>query len=251
MTASSSATPPSCDGAAVFLDFDGTLVEIAPAPTSIAVPPGLELLLRRLMKAVGGAAAIITGRPIADIDRLVGALDLPVAGVHGSQVRLSSRARVQSNAPPVPTEAVKALVAVATPFEGAWVEEKGAAVAVHYRAAAPAVVADLERRLNEVLRPYADRMIMSPGRKVFEVVPAAMSKGAALETLMREPAFRGRRPIMIGDDRSDEPAMAMAERLGGVGLRVAGEHFPADGAAFRDPSEVRAWLNEFIEGAER
>lgn len=234
--------------AALFLDFDGTLIDIAPTPGTVEVPNGLGALLLKIKQALGGAVAIISGRPISEIDHLIGAIDVAIVGVHGAEVRIRVDDPIRSEVPPAPPQAITELRAAAAAFEGVWIEEKGSALAIHYRAAAPEIVGALERRLSGVLDPYSDHLIVSPGRKVFEVVPRTMSKGVALAAMMRRPAFAGRVPIMVGDDHSDESAMTSAERLGGYGLRVAGEHFPRDSATFRDPAAVRAWLNAFAEG---
>ena len=239
---STSNLPRRCE-TALFIDFDGTLVDIAHTPNAVDLPKGAGVLLADVKRALGGATAIITGRPIVEIDRLVGVVDIPIAGVHGAQVRMSAAGPLLDLAEAIEPDAIKALHRAAAPFDRVWVEEKGPAVAVHYRAAAPEAIGPLEGKLAEALSGYRDRLIVNRGRKVFEIVPLSMSKGRALAAFMREAPFLGRRPIMIGDDHSDESAMEAARQLGGEGMRVAGEHFPREDAEFHSPAAVRAWLN--------
>jgi trehalose 6-phosphate phosphatase len=124
---------------------------------------------------------------------------------------------------------------------GTIVETKRASVALHYRQA-PVLVSQLEAALLRILAEAPDHLILARGRQVLEIVPRHVSKGAALETIMGLPAFAGRRPIMIGDDIPDLSALEVADRLGGRGLKVAGEQFARTEAQFSGPAEVRAWL---------
>jgi trehalose 6-phosphate phosphatase len=138
--------------------------------------------------------------------------------------------------------------AVADALPGVLVEDKGVGLAVHYRHAPEAKVA-LETELKGLMRDW-ESFTVRPGRKVLDVVPKAHSKGTGLAWLMTLPAFKGRRPVMIGDDHGDEPALCVARRFGGHGLRVAGEHF-GDRAEFMDPASVRAWLARLGESVQQ
>lgn len=238
---------PPCRHRALFLDFDGTLVDIAPTPASVEVPAGLGATLLALKDKLNGAVAIITGRRISDIDDLIGQVDVPIAGVHGSEVRLGAGGPISFAARQVNADAYAALNSTAALLPGAWIEDKETALSVHYRDVAPAAVAMLEAALTRALAPWSDRLAIRPGRKVFEVVSRDVSKGAALEAFMRLPRFAGRIPVMVGDDHADDVAMQAATRLGGAGLGVAGEYFPPQAAIFRNPAEVRTWLNQQID----
>ena len=227
-------------GCALFLDLDGTLIDIAAAPDQVSIPPDLVPLLARLSTGLGGALAIISGRPITDVNRFLYPLRLVTAGVHGAQLRTEIDGEVLHLAAPMDPRVEAAVRALGDLAPGVVIESKVHSIAVHYRLA-PAVEPQIEAVLKGIVAGSPDHFILSPGRCVIEVVPRHVSKGAALEVLLGLPAFKGRRPIMVGDDVPDESALTAAVRLGGLGLRVAGEHFNAK-ADFAGPAEVRGWL---------
>jgi trehalose 6-phosphate phosphatase len=233
-------------GYALFLDLDGTLIDIALTPDGVVAPPGLAKLLARLSAALEGALAIITGRPVCDVDRLLQPLELVTAGVHGAQLRTAVKGPVVETAERLDPALVAAVQDLAAIDPGIIVEPKGVSIAVHYRlaaAAGPQIVA----RLREILEAAPQRAELCLGRKVVEVVPQYVSKGGALKTIMSLPKFHGRAPIMIGDDATDESALRAAEQAGGLGLRVRGEHFSDMATDFESPAHVRAWLAGFAD----
>jgi trehalose 6-phosphate phosphatase len=225
---------------ALFLDIDGTLIDVAATPDAAIVPRGLAQLLGRVAQGLGGALALSTGRRVAAADRLLSPLKLVTSGVHGTELRSEARGEVTTLAPPVPSRLVQAVSEVTQLATGILVEQKGAGLAVHYRNN-PAAGGALAIELGFIVERW-DTYELRPGRKVLEIVPRAYSKGTALAWLMQRPPFQGRRPVMIGDDHGDEAALLAAEELGGVGLKVAGEHFVATVADFKGTADVRAWL---------
>jgi len=234
--------PPSANRqAALFLDVDGTLVGIAATPNVVKVPGDLTPLLERTSAALGGALAVISGRTIAAIDALTAPVRLPAAGVHGAELRLQPGGAIVATAPKIEPDLVAAVRAAVGERPGLLVEEKTYSVAVHYRLC-PDERPRIEAALRDLLRDGPDDVVLARGRKIIEVTPRLATKGGALLAFMREAPFAGRRPIMIGDDATDESAMAAARGLGGAGFKVAGEHFPAADADFPDPAAVRAWL---------
>jgi trehalose 6-phosphate phosphatase len=235
---------------ALFLDLDGTLLDVAATPRGVSVPPELVPLLGRLVAGLEGAVGVISGRRVAEIDRFLAPLKLVAAGVHGSELRTAADAAIEDAAEPLPAELVEEVNGLSRLTPGVLVEPKRSSISVHYRAA-PWAGPLIEAALRRLLERGPDHLILCPGRKVFEVVPLHISKGTALEKLAALPPFRSRRPIMIGDDVADESALEAAVRLGGRGLKVAGEHFPKETAHFAGPAHVRAWLRDLAERAER
>jgi trehalose 6-phosphate phosphatase len=232
-------------GCALFLDLDGTLIDIAPTPDRVQIPPDLVSLLRGLSAGLKGALAIVTGRKIVEINQFLDPLRLAAAGVHGAELRPAADGEILLTVGPIDPVVAAAVQRVSALTPGIIIEEKVYSIAVHYRMAA-AAEPQIKAALQAILATSPDHFILCPGRCVIEVVPRHVSKGSAVEALMAQPAFQGRRPIMIGDDVPDESALAAAVRRGGHGLRVAGEHFSAAVADFASPAAVRSWLASLV-----
>ena len=205
---------PSC---ALFLDFDGTLVDIALRPDAVQVPPDLVDTLARLQRHLDGAVAVISGRPIAQIDQLLAPLRLPVAGVHGTERRRADGSLVQ--APVVSLgEALRAATRLAARHAGLRVETKRGALALHYRLA-PSMEGECLQVMQEVARSGTGLALLR-GKMVVEVKPAGVSKGRAIEDFMHEAPFSGRDPVFVGDDETDEAGFVMVQSHGGTGVKV-------------------------------
>ncbi|WP_237215925.1 trehalose-phosphatase [Falsiroseomonas oryziterrae] len=218
--------------AALFLDFDGTLVEIAPRPDAVEIPPGLPRLLMRLADRLGGALAVVSGRTIPELEAFL-PIPLALAGEHGAAIRhipgtVPERIALASP-PPEWRERAQAL---ALRFPGTLVEPKAHGFAVHYRLA-PEAAAPI-RALLETLIAGNARFELLPARMAWEVKPAAVSKGTAVATLLARAPFAGRRPVFVGDDVTDEAGMTAARAAGGLGLRLQD--------AFGTPAALRDWL---------
>jgi trehalose 6-phosphate phosphatase len=226
---------------ALFLDLDGTLLDIAEHPDAVVVEPGLAEDLDRLRARLAGALAIVSGRTLVDIDRFLHPLQFDAASEHGATLRLSNGDGEASLWARMEDEIVEAVESAADAFPGVWVERKRSALAVHYRTA-PQAAAPLSSALRDVLARSRADLRMIAGRCVFELTPARASKAHAVEHLSSFFPFAGRRPIFIGDDASDEEACAHVERAGGAGLAVAGEYFSRERAAFDGPADVRSWI---------
>ena len=232
------ASPERC---ALFIDIDGTLLGVAPTPDSVSVPAGssrcsnawcvVSAEQRRCSPA--GASPM----PIACSLRSI----FIASGVHGTELRCEPGGPIATLAPPIPASVVQAMNNIAHLADGILVEQKGCGVAVHYRNA-PLARRALELEVAAIVAASSYDLVLREGRKVLEAVPRGYSKGTALVQIAAQPLFKGRRPVMIGDDVGDELAFLAAERLGGVGLRVAGEHFRAEAADFDGVAGVRAWL---------
>ncbi len=224
--------------AALLLDLDGTLVDIAPDPESVAVAPGLPDMLRRLRGALGDALAIITGRPVSQVDALLPDLPYAVAGEHGGALRPAPGAAIERPAFPEPPPAWLAEAArLVESYPGVRLERKARGFVLHYRAipaAGPALRGPLAALIED---ETAGRFTLLAAHMAWEIRPQGIDKGAAVRALMRRAPFIDRLPVFIGDDVTDEDGIAAAIALGGVGLRVA--------EAFGDPIGVRAWLGRW------
>lgn len=220
------------DRAALFLDFDGTLVDIAPRPEAVEVPPELPALLDRLAARLEGALAIVSGRPLAQLDAL---LPIPVAkaGDHGAVLRRAPDAAVEAlPLPSPPAEWLRRTKELAARFPGALVEPKSHGFVLHYRLAPEA--GGVARELLDELIADNGEFVMMPARMAWEVKPTAVSKATAVAGLMAQPPFAGRLPVYVGDDVTDEAGMAAARAAGGIGLRLQD--------AFGTPAALRGWL---------
>ncbi len=237
--------PPSLlDGAALFLDFDGTLVELADTPDSIRVPGGLRGLLDRLSARLGGRLALVSGRPIADLDRHVGAAGIAVSGSHGLELRLAGGGGRPAPAPDGLDEAQRAVADFAAARPGLLAENKPAGVALHYRLA-PDLGADAEA----FMAGLAERtgLGLQRGKMVVEIRPAGPDKGGALRDLMAEPVFVGARPVFVGDDLTDEHAFEAAAAMGGAGILVGPPRPTAASWRLAGVAEVALWLDRALE----
>lgn len=228
--------------ACLFLDVDGTLIDIAATPDAVRVPPGLVDDLARAERSFGGALALVSGRSIAELDRLFAPLRLAASGVHGAEFRLHGAADAPSpRTEPIPRAVWDDLVALLAAFPGTLVEDKGFSFAVHYRAApetGPSLRAALAGLLRE--RPGLGLVIL-PGHCVFELKRPDVDKGAAIADFMRRAPFAGRRPVFIGDDVTDAPGFATVRHHDGWAYSVR-QVFPGVSGTFPDPAAVRRWL---------
>jgi trehalose 6-phosphate phosphatase len=215
----------------------------------VVVPPDLPGLLETLVAEAGGAVALVSGRAIATLDRLFAPVRLAAAGVHGAEMRFPDGHNETAAAESMDVLRPQ-LAALAERHPGLLVEDKGVAMAVHFRAV-PALGPTVESALTDILVGHKD-VHLQPGKMVFEVRPAGVDKGRAVSTFMRAPPFAGRRPFAIGDDLTDESMLAFALAAGGSAARVGdagGDAF--GGAAFADTAAVRRWLTELVRPQQR
>jgi trehalose 6-phosphate phosphatase len=234
------------DGSSLFLDVDGTLLDIAPAPDLVVVPGELVPTLSRLSGLLGGALALVSGRPIAQLDRLFAPLRLPAAGEHGAEIRLAGDEDVIAGPPLSALERLVARLAETTaPIPGVRIERKRAGVVVHYRQA-PEQAFLLRGLVDAAVADHAADVQVLPGKMVLEVKERMYSKGQAVIALMRRAPFAGRRPLFLGDDASDRDGFAAARQLGGWAAAVGPDHAEAADWVFASPAAVRAWLVRLV-----
>ncbi len=227
--------------AAFLLDVDGTLLDIAPSPSEVRVPDTLRASLTCLRERTSGALALVSGRPVADIDRLFAPVKLSAAGGHGAEIRIiGEQETTEQSAGPLEAPLRRRLEALAD-APAILIENKGYSVAIHYRRAperAPAIYDAVEAIVAQL--PPGTVEVLA-GKEVVEIKRTGFNKGTAIRELMRHPPFAGRRPIFIGDDTTDEAGFAAMLELGGVPISV-GRVYPGLAGRFDTPADVRRWL---------
>ncbi|MBN9557622.1 MAG: trehalose-phosphatase [Alphaproteobacteria bacterium] len=232
--------PPYFDPAriALFLDVDGTLLDIALRPDAVHVPDGLIDTLLRIQALASGALALVSGRSVAQLDQIFGASHFAAAGCHGAEIRFLPDGKI-TRGESVSTACKARFAALAENFPGVLLEDKGCSLALHYRAVrelAPKVLA----AAADCIRHFP-HMELLPGKDVIELKPAGIDKGSACVEFLRRPPFAGRTPVYVGDDVTDERALVRVHALGGIGISVGGLR---RGARYnlKTPAEVRGWL---------
>ncbi len=225
---------------ALLLDVDGTLIDIGPSPSEVHVSAELRELLARLSKLMGGALALVSGRPIADLDRLFAPLELPAIGGHGAEMRVRD-GKVTLAVDPLPQDLRRQLAGAAIPGSGIVVEDKGYSLALHYRNV-PQHEDHVRASIDAGRAAFpAEATEVQPGKFMFEVKRPGVSKGDGVRALMTQPPFAGRQPVFIGDDATDELVFAILPALNGLGFSV-GRHFEGLAGIFDSPSQVRRAL---------
>lgn len=241
--------PPALDvDCALFLDIDGTLLELAPTPDGVHVDASIAALLPALARRLGGAVALITGRTMADADRLFKGLDLPIAGQHGLE-RRGADGTVHRHLPSLTTlDRMRGVLSqFAARHDGLFLEDKGATLALHYRLA-PALASHVHRTLRShmtVALAAESGWRLQPGKGILEIKPDGRDKGTAILEYMRERPFATRRPVFVGDDLTDEYGFAAVTATGGWAVKV-GDGRTSAHYRLRDVTAVRRWLAALV-----
>lgn len=234
--------PPALDPQrhALYLDFDGTLVDFAPEPDAIVLRPGTVALLESLSEKLGGALAIVSGRRIADIDRHLAPLALAASGVHGQEIRSAPGAERTEVPHPVDLdEARRRLKSSIGQDDPLLFEDKGGALVLHFRKHP-----DQRERAEALARDTIsglDMLHVVAGHGIFEILERGVTKARAIDLLSARPPFAGRIPVYVGDDTTDEDAIRAAQTIGGFGVKVGRG---GTDAFYRLPNinAVHAWL---------
>ena len=237
------------DQHAFFLDLDGTLIEFAQHPDAVTVDAGLLELLQRLKLRARGALALVSGRSIAAIDALLAPLQLPASGLHGFERRSSSGVRSHHSLPCLRAlaDARQLMNQLIVEDPRLMLEDKGHALALHFRRAPELEVAIMEAL--EVIAAMVDSgLALQRGPLVVELTPSGVSKASAIAEFMAEQPFQGRRPLYVGDDPSDEPAFEWVNAAGGLSVAVNVTRPTAARTTLGSVGEVRAWLHGLIDG---
>ncbi len=225
---------------ALFLDVDGTLLEFAHRPDAVVPGAGLPDILRRLEAALGGALALISGRAVGDLDRIFGPLRLPAGGQHGLERRDAAGKLHKADTAHALEDIRPPLQEFAGRHAGALLEDKGAALALHYRMA-PGIEA-AARALVESLTADRDELHYLAGKMVFEIKSRTVDKGVAIACFMAETPFKGRLPVFLGDDVTDEDGFRFVNQTGGMSVRVGESQSSEARYALPDVGSVLHWL---------
>jgi trehalose 6-phosphate phosphatase len=227
---------------AILLDVDGTLLDIAPTPLEVHVPPQLRDALYALRQQLDGAIAFISGRPVAELDRIFDPLRLSAVGGHGAEIRFLPKGEIRRSRIAMLDEEIRADFAqIGKIGKGIIVEDKGYSLAIHYRQA-PEYGDEIMKNVAAICKnERCDSLEVLPGKLVIEIKPGGYDKGTGLREMMATEIFKGRRPIFIGDDVTDNAAFAALQEFDGTGFSVGGI---VKGATFNfdGPQDVRAWL---------
>jgi len=229
----------------LFLDVDGTLLDICDNPGSVTADDQLVVTLQRCFVRLGGALSLVSGRSIEEVDRIFAPAIFPVAGAHGSEIRLDGGQTTRVINEPLPDDVLQALQTLADSNEGLLVERKHGGASLHYRQA-PGLEAKCRRLVTRMMSDLGDAYRLISGKMVFEIAPAAHDKGAAIHAFQEQAPFAGRAPVFIGDDVTDEDGFRVANDLAGTSIRV-GENGQTE-AKYRlpDVASVRQWLHTVI-----
>lgn len=242
-----SVPPPATVDWAFFLDVDGTLLEIAEQPSAVRVDLELLELIGRLSGASGGALALVSGRSISDLEDLLGAQRMPLAGQHGLERRdAAGRLWIHAAPPGAKCSIKEALAPVLARHSGLLLEDKGLTLALHYRQA-PHLAAYAHRLMARLMHEAGGELELQKGKRVIEIKPAGIDKGTAVAEYLGESPFRGRLPVFIGDDLNDEHGFAEVNRVGGISIKVGSGR---SCAAYRlsGVAAVRHWLHAALKG---
>jgi trehalose 6-phosphate phosphatase len=238
-------TPPVHGNSALFLDIDGTLLDLARTPDSVVVPHELLATLTRLHQQLGGALAFVSGRPLSAIDKLFSPLRTAAIGCHGAEVR-GADGKVKALAPPIASSVRSLFAGLAQAHPGVLLEDKVYALALHYRLAPeakPGLIAALDEN-SDLLK--AACITLAKGKAVIDARPSGIDKGVGLSALVAQKPFAGRPILFGGDDTTDLDVFRILPRLGGQGFSV-GRHFPGVEHVFASPRAVRQWLARLAE----
>ena len=231
---------------ALFLDVDGTLLEIRDRPEEVAASRDLVVMLERLSTGLDGALSLVSGRPITDIDRIFAPARFPAAGAHGAEIRLHPEDEVETTTTSLPDSIMAALVEFAGSHEGLLLEKKRGGASLHYRMAP-----DLERQCRALVDTLMDEIgndfRLIPGKMVFELAPRGHNKGEAIVAMMKRSPFDGRRPVFVGDDVTDEDGFVAVNRMDGISVRVGNNQDSAAAFTLDSVAAVRRWLESIME----
>lgn len=224
-----------------FLDVDGTLLEIEKHPDLVSADRGLLRLLKRLNRACDGAVALISGRSLAQLETIFDPLTLAAGASHGLELRAPD-GTVRHMGQPIPEDVIACIAGFVARHEGLLLERKTRSLSVHYRER-PELQDEVLRTLEDIHSGMRAGFRLLRGKMVVELTPAAADKGSAIKAFMQMPPFKGRKPVFVGDDVTDEDGFAAINEMGGLSVRIG--RAPGSGAHwhFANIAELRDWLH--------
>lgn len=229
---------------ALFLDVDGTLLEIAATPDRVRVPASLRNTLQLSFEREQGALALLSGRSLAELDELFSPCMFPASGKHGLEVRLPSGRVIRPEIDPSILDRARRWLGIfQKENRGLLLEDKGIALAMHYRLA-PKLASEVEVVMNEMVTELGGAFIARPGKCVYELMPRGFDERSAIQLIMKERVFAGRTPVFVGDDPSDEVGFQAVNEMGGHSVRVGKLEETAAQYRFSSVSTVVAWLRD-------
>lgn len=238
--------PPVGDNTALFLDIDGTLLDLARTPDRVKVPRDLIKALERLTQHLSGALAFVSGRSLESIDRLFAPFRPAAIGAHGGEIRSADGEVAKTQ--PLSEKVVEVFSGLADNIPGLVLEDKRSALALHYRLAPeaqPVLVSAMEKHVKLF---EGEKVRILHGKAVIEALPLGVDKGTAVTALAKQKPFAGRTILFGGDDTTDLDVFRVLPRLGGQGFSV-GRSYPGADYVFESPRAVRQWLMS-VAGAE-
>lgn len=229
---------------ALFLDVDGTLLEIAATPERVRVPASLRNSLQLALHRERGAVALLSGRSLAELDDLFGDGSFPASGKHGLEVRLPSGEVVRANIDSTSLDPARRWLAeLPREHRGLLFEDKGVALAIHFRLT-PRLQPEIEILMSEIVSELGDGFVLRRGKCVLEIVPRGFDERSAIQLFMKQPEFAGRTPVFVGDAPTDEIGFETVNAMGGHTIRVGNMDQTAARFRFSNVSTVGAWLRD-------
>jgi trehalose 6-phosphate phosphatase len=228
---------------ALFLDIDGTLLDIQPTPALVVSDSRLNQRLRSLHSQLNGAIALVSGRSITEIDRIFAPHQFPAAGGHGAEFRLDDKQQIAARLPTLPPASLRRAEELQATHTGLLLERKPHGVAMHYRGA-PAAQSQVLAWAQQEIRHLGGTFRVLEGRMVYELIPTKVGKDTAIHELLGLDPFVDRKPIFIGDDVTDEAGFVLANNRHGLSVRVGTNHSSAATQQLENVAAVNAWLDQ-------
>jgi len=234
-----------CETTALFLDVDGTLLDLQDHPGDVRADPELVELLQELLTHFDGALALISGRSIAEIDRIFDNVHFPAVGAHGAEMREVNSVLDAPPSRPLPAHVLERITTLADHHDGLLLEQKKGGVSLHYRRA-PELAARCKALVFEVMPELESDFRLIEGKMVYEIAPRQHNKGEAIRQLLKSREFKQRQPVFIGDDITDEDGFEVVNALQGISIRVGADSATAAQFALASVADVRKWLHSVM-----